>query len=74
MSNGADHSFPDRARFMAYAARVMRGLILDYARARNSAKKVAAIPSLRSPWITWKTRSIPGSSLDQWRTGGAGHG
>ena len=26
--------FPDRARFMAYAARVMRGLIIDYARRR----------------------------------------
>src|SRR5438105_6589177 len=24
-------SFPDRARFMGYAARVMRGLIIDYA-------------------------------------------
>ena len=27
--------FPDRARFMAYAARVMRGLIIDYARRRG---------------------------------------
>jgi RNA polymerase sigma factor (TIGR02999 family) len=32
-------SFPDRARFMAYASRVMRGLIIDHARARKSAKK-----------------------------------
>jgi RNA polymerase sigma factor (TIGR02999 family) len=31
-------SFPDRARFMGYAARVMRGLIVDYAR-RHSAQK-----------------------------------
>ena len=37
MAKGA--SFPDRARFMAYAARVMRGLIIDHVRARNSAKK-----------------------------------
>jgi RNA polymerase sigma factor (TIGR02999 family) len=37
MAKGA--SFPDRARFMAYAARVMRGLIIDHARARNSAKR-----------------------------------
>ena len=37
MANGA--SFPDRARFMAYASRVMRGLIIDHARARKSAKK-----------------------------------
>ena len=31
--------FPDRARFMAYAARVMRGLIIDYARARRAQKR-----------------------------------
>jgi RNA polymerase sigma factor (TIGR02999 family) len=39
MAKGADPSFPDRPRFMAYAARVMRGLIIDHARSRNSAKK-----------------------------------
>ena len=31
--------FPDRARFMAYAARVMRGLIIDYVRARRAQKR-----------------------------------
>ena len=31
--------FPDRARFMAYAARVMRGLIIDYARSRQARKR-----------------------------------
>lgn len=35
--NGA--AFPDRARFMAYAARVMRGLIIDDARARHARKR-----------------------------------
>src|SRR4030095_10865719 len=35
--NGA--SFPDRARFMAYAARVMRGLIIDHARNRQAQKR-----------------------------------
>jgi RNA polymerase sigma factor (TIGR02999 family) len=35
--NGA--SFPDRARFMAYAARVMRGLIIDHARSRSAQKR-----------------------------------
>jgi RNA polymerase sigma factor (TIGR02999 family) len=56
MAKGADHSFPDRARFMAYAARVMRGLIIDHARARNSAKKggrdhitVVTLDRLESP-------------------------
>jgi len=32
-------SFPDRARFMGYAARVMRGLIIDYARNRRALKR-----------------------------------
>jgi RNA polymerase sigma factor (TIGR02999 family) len=32
-------SFPDRARFMAYAARVMRGLIIDHARSRSAQKR-----------------------------------
>lgn len=32
-------SFPDRARFMGYAARVMRGLIIDHARARSAQKR-----------------------------------
>jgi RNA polymerase sigma factor (TIGR02999 family) len=31
-------SFPDRARFLAYAARAMRGLVIDYSR-RQQAKK-----------------------------------
>lgn len=31
--------FPDRARFMAYAARAMRGLIIDYARSRHAQKR-----------------------------------
>jgi RNA polymerase sigma factor (TIGR02999 family) len=32
-------SFPDRGRFMAYAAKVMRGLIIDYARRRQAQKR-----------------------------------
>lgn len=32
-------TFPDRNRFMAYAARVMRGLIIDYARSRQAQKR-----------------------------------
>jgi RNA polymerase sigma factor (TIGR02999 family) len=31
--------FPDHARFLAYAARAMRGLIIDYARRRYSQKR-----------------------------------
>ena len=32
-------AFPDRARFMAYASRVMRGLIIDHARRRSAQKR-----------------------------------
>jgi RNA polymerase sigma factor (TIGR02999 family) len=32
-------AFPDRARFMGYAARVMRGLIIDHARERHAQKR-----------------------------------
>jgi len=32
-------AFPDRARFMAYAARVMRGLIIDHVRSRTAQKR-----------------------------------
>lgn len=32
-------SFPDEARFMCYAARVMRGLIIDHARRRRARKR-----------------------------------
>jgi RNA polymerase sigma factor (TIGR02999 family) len=32
-------AFPDRNRFMAYACRVMRGLIVDYARRRQAQKR-----------------------------------
>lgn len=32
-------SFPDQARFMGFAARVMRGLIIDHARSRSAQKR-----------------------------------
>ena len=36
---GRDGAFPDEARFLGYAARVMRGLIIDYARSRGAEKR-----------------------------------
>jgi RNA polymerase sigma factor (TIGR02999 family) len=36
---GREASFPDRARFMGYAARVMRGLIIDHVRNRRAQKR-----------------------------------
>jgi RNA polymerase sigma factor (TIGR02999 family) len=32
-------AFPDQARFMGYAAQVMRGIIIDYARRRRALKR-----------------------------------
>jgi RNA polymerase sigma factor (TIGR02999 family) len=39
ISSRAGAAFPDRNRFMAYAARVMRGLIIDYLRSRHAQKR-----------------------------------
>ena len=39
MAGRGGTSFPDRPRFMAYAARVMRGLIVDHARRRQASKR-----------------------------------
>jgi len=39
MSMRAAGSFPDQARFMGYAAKVMRRLIIDHARARHAQKR-----------------------------------
>jgi RNA polymerase sigma factor (TIGR02999 family) len=36
---GRSSVFPDRARFMGYATRVMRGLIIDHARERHALKR-----------------------------------
>lgn len=44
-----DHSaatFPDRARFLAFASRLMRSILVDYARARNSAKRGGQVQRL----------------------------
>lgn len=39
ISERAGASFPDQGRFMGYAARVMRGLIIDHARNRSAIKR-----------------------------------
>jgi RNA polymerase sigma factor (TIGR02999 family) len=39
---GSDASFPDRPRFIAYAARAMRGLIIDAIRERRALKRGGA--------------------------------
>ncbi|HEX4772354.1 MAG TPA: ECF-type sigma factor [Bryobacteraceae bacterium] len=39
MTSREGSSFPDRARFISYAARAMRGLIIDHARSRRAQKR-----------------------------------
>ena len=61
--------FPDRARFMAYAARVMRGLIIDYARSRQAQQ--ARRRSSRSRRSTADVRRPPGRRPELARIGDA---
>ena len=42
-------SFPDRARFMGYASRVMRGLIIDHVRRRRAQKRGGQFEITSSP-------------------------
>ena len=37
--SGSGARFPDRHRFLAYASKAMRGLVIDYARARRAKKR-----------------------------------
>lgn len=39
MRNREGAQFPDRARFLAYASRAMRGLVIDYVRNRQAKKR-----------------------------------
>lgn len=59
MSGRDDVSFPDRARFMAYAARVMRGLVIDHVRRRRAVKRGGEFA------ITALDTTVADSSADQ---------
>lgn len=66
--------FPDRARFMAYAARVMRGLIIDYARSRQAQKRggeftiVSLADEVSDPEADVRQLSRLGEALDMLAT------
>jgi RNA polymerase sigma factor (TIGR02999 family) len=51
-------AFPDRARFLTYASRAMRGLIIDYARSRQALKRGAGFE------ITSLPENIPAQAAD----------
>jgi RNA polymerase sigma factor (TIGR02999 family) len=47
--SGSQGAFPDRERFMGYAARVMRGLIIDFVRQRRALKRGAGVHITQLP-------------------------
>ena len=58
MASRSGPTFPDRARFMGYAARVMRGVIIDHARERHAIKRGGAFE------ITSLPSDVPGHGVD----------
>jgi RNA polymerase sigma factor (TIGR02999 family) len=58
MAGRDDLSFPDHARFIGYAARVMRGLIIDHARSRKATKRGGEFE------ITALEIDVAGNSID----------
>jgi len=47
--SGSEAHFPDRQRFMGYAARVMRGLIIDFVREKRALKRGAGFQITQLP-------------------------
>ena len=64
-------AFPDRFRFMGYAARVMRGILIDHARSRSSLKRggdcdiVSLVEDMLGNQGDAKQLSTIGDALDQ---------
>ena len=71
MAGRAGPSFPDRARFMSYAARVMRGLIIDHARERHAIKRggrfeiTSLATDLAETLVDHEELSAIGAALDE---------
>jgi RNA polymerase sigma factor (TIGR02999 family) len=63
--------YPDRGRFMAYAAKVMRGLIIDYARSRQAQKRgggfhiTALVDDVAAPLADVSELEEIGAALDE---------
>ena len=49
MKERSDSVFPDEPRFLAYASRAMRTLVIDYARSRQAQKRGGAFEITRLP-------------------------
>jgi RNA polymerase sigma factor (TIGR02999 family) len=59
ISNRDALEFPDRARFMAYASRAMRRLVIDFVRERHALKRGSAFE------ITSMPTEAPDSAIDE---------
>lgn len=60
--SGRAPGFPDQARFFAYTARAMRGLIIDHVRERRALKRGGRVPSDRAQYRDRRRR--PGVERD----------
>jgi len=64
-------SFPDEARFLGYAARVMRGLIIDHARNRLAQKRgsqfelTSVVPDIEENAVDGQELARIGEALDE---------
>jgi len=56
-------SFVERAKFMSYAARVMRGLIIDYARQRHALKRGGQLEITSVPTDIAAEGAVDGAEL-----------
>jgi RNA polymerase sigma factor (TIGR02999 family) len=71
LSTRSGPSFPDKARFLAYAARAMRGIIIDHARRRCALKRggnfqITAMPSeIGAPAVDDRELARVGEALDE---------
>lgn len=71
---GRANVFPDRARFMGYATRVMRGLIIDHARGRHAIKRggqfelTALDTNIETPAVDHQWLSDLSAALDELAT------
>jgi len=61
--------FPDRQRFLAYASRAMRGLVIDYYRARRARKRGGEFEITRLEDDTLPADGVPDDTLEQLREG-----
>ena len=68
LAAGQDAPFADRLRFLKYASRAMRGLIIDYVRSRRAQKRGGEITFMR---LDEATAASPGAASELERLGKA---